>query len=59
MIKKWKFSHPNTIYPTPYCEVSPGLFLAGDGFGAPSMNGAVLSATELASYFLKSSSESK
>jgi hypothetical protein len=24
MIKKWKFSHPNTIYPSPYCEIAPG-----------------------------------
>ena len=59
MIKKWKFSHPNSIYPQPFREVSPGLFLAGDSFGsnsvsAPSIGSAVNSASELALHFLNS-----
>ena len=52
MVKRWKFSHPNTIYPHPYVEVDSGLFLAGDSFGGPSVTGAFLSAEMLASHFL-------
>ena len=52
MVKRWKFSHPNSIYPDPYVEVAPGLFLAGDSFGGPSITGAFLSAEKLGNYFL-------
>ena len=52
MVKRWKFSHPNTIFPEPYVEVDSGLFLAGDSFGGPSVTGAFLSAEKLASHLL-------
>ena len=52
MVKRWKFSHPNTLYPQPYLEVSPGLFCIGDVFGGQGVTGAFLSAEKLANYFL-------
>ena len=52
MVKKWKFSHPNSLYPQPYLEVTPGIFLIGDAFGGQTVSGAFLSAEKLADYFL-------
>lgn len=45
-LKKWRYSHPLQAYPQPYLQLSiaPHLFLLGDGFGGPSLNGAVKSA---------------
>ena len=43
-LKRWRFSHPLAIYPRPFIEVADGLILAGDAFGGPSLNGAMLSA---------------
>ena len=46
-LKKWRYSHPLSSAPTPYHLVDKGLYLAGDAFGRPSINGAVSSANAL------------
>jgi predicted NAD/FAD-dependent oxidoreductase len=44
-VKRWKYSVPLEVYPEPCLEVfsKPSLLLAGDGFGGPRIEGAVLS----------------
>ncbi|MFZ4403731.1 MAG: NAD(P)/FAD-dependent oxidoreductase [Pseudobdellovibrionaceae bacterium] len=51
-LKKWRFSHPETIYSTKFCHLSevPHLFLGGDAFGGGSINGAVQSALAIGQY---------
>jgi predicted NAD/FAD-dependent oxidoreductase len=49
-LKKWRYSHPLTIYKESFSEVTKNLFLAGDAFGGPSLNGAAKSAAALLSF---------
>ena len=51
-IKKWRYSHPLSRFEKPYVIAAPDLYLAGDAFGGPSLNGAVRSANALAEKLL-------
>lgn len=57
-IKKWRYSHPLTVFATLYAAPSENLFLAGDAFGEPSLNGAARSANSLADFLLKTDMKS-
>ena len=57
-IKKWRYSHPFETFPELYFSPAEGLFLAGDAFGGPSLNGAVRSANALADWMISSHSHS-
>jgi predicted NAD/FAD-dependent oxidoreductase len=52
-LKRWRYAHPLTIWPTPFAELAPGLYLAGDAFGGASLNGAATSARALAERLLR------
>lgn len=54
-IQKWRFSQPVNIFPERFLEVpgSPKLFFAGDAFGGPRVEGAVLSGIAVAEHILK------
>ncbi len=47
-LKKWRYSHPTSRHASLFISPAPGLFLAGDAFGGPSINGAIASANALA-----------
>lgn len=47
-IKKWRYSHPLGRATSLFLMPAQGLYLAGDAFGGPSLNGAVASANALA-----------
>ena len=49
-IKKWRYSHPLRMANDFYVSPKKGLFLAGDAFGGPSLNGAARSADALADF---------
>lgn len=54
-IKKWRYAHPLTTYSGLYWgNAEQNLFLAGDGFGGRSLNGAARSAHALADLLLHS-----
>ena len=46
-IKKWRFSHPLQVASMNYANPHEQLFIAGDAFGGPSLNGAAKSANAL------------
>lgn len=46
-VKKWRYSTPERAHEMPYLEAAPGLFLCGDGFLTPNVDGALLSAQTL------------
>ncbi len=48
-LKKWRFSHPTSVYSAPHVEVglSKNVVLLGDAFGGPSILGAVRSAESI------------
>ncbi len=46
-LKKWRYSHPLLRCDDGFAEVQPSLYLAGDAFGGPSLNGAFASANSL------------
>lgn len=46
-LKKWRYSHPLTTAEALFESPASGLFLAGDAFGGPSLNGALRSANAL------------
>lgn len=46
-LKKWRYSHPLKSHRVPFHSPQPGLFLSGDAFGGPSINGAIFSAEAL------------
>lgn len=52
-IKKWRYSHPESIYNKTYETVgsNKNIFLIGDAFGGGSVHGAILSALRAASSF--------
>lgn len=50
-VKKWRYSHPLTIFKDQFIEIQPGLYLMGDAFGGPSLNGAHRSARALLEHF--------
>lgn len=39
-VKKWRYSHPLATHTALYAEPAPKLYLIGDAFGGPSLNGA-------------------
>lgn len=43
-LKKWRYSHPLGTYSDLFSQPQPDLFIAGDAFGGPSLNGAAKSA---------------
>lgn len=42
-VKRWRYATPTDPHPERAVEVAPGLVLAGDAFGGPKVEGAVLS----------------
>jgi renalase len=46
-LKKWRYSHPLATVSKAFEQVAKNLYLAGDAFGSPSLNGAVASAKSL------------
>lgn len=46
-LKKWRYSHPLKTLPVLFHSPQPGLYLCGDAFGGPSINGAISSAEAL------------
>lgn len=46
-LKKWRYSHPLSTYSKPFYSPTSGIFLIGDAFGGPSINGAIRSAEAL------------
>jgi predicted NAD/FAD-dependent oxidoreductase len=49
-IKRWRYALPTILHPAPYLRVTggPPLFLGGDGFGSPRVEGAALSGLAIA-----------
>lgn len=47
-LKKWRYVLPLTSFKSPFHEVAPQLYLAGDAFLYPDIRGALLSAEALA-----------
>jgi renalase len=47
-LKKWRYCQVQKSFGELYVKVSDGVYLAGDGFGGASLNGAARSATALA-----------
>jgi predicted NAD/FAD-dependent oxidoreductase len=47
-LKKWRYCQVQKTFGELFSQVSSGLYLAGDGFGGASLNGAARSATALA-----------
>lgn len=54
-LKKWRYSQPLSHAASGFAKIAPGLFLGGDAFGRPSLNGAVSSAQALAAVLLEKS----
>jgi len=52
-LKKWRYSHPVSQYHSLFVELKKGLYLSGDGFGGPSIKGAIRSAVELSNRLLQ------
>ena len=50
-LKKWKYSHPKQIWPKSFETPQPGLYLAGDAFGGPSLLGSLRSSSDLFNFF--------
>ena len=42
-LHKWRYSQAQTTYPFRFFDAGGGLYLAGDSFGSPRIEGAVLS----------------
>jgi predicted NAD/FAD-dependent oxidoreductase len=53
-LHKWRYSQPTQIYPKDFMEIDDlsGLFIAGDAFGGPRIEGAALSGLRVASHLL-------
>lgn len=52
-LKKWRYSYPVLKASEPFIEVKPGLYLLGDAFGGPTIEGAYQSAMNLISHLEK------
>lgn len=54
-IHKWRFSQPKNIYPEYFLEIPGmrGLYMAGDAFGGPRVEGAALSGMAAAAHLLE------
>ena len=46
-LKKWRYSRPLSTYSKPFYTPTSGIYLIGDAFGGPSINGAIRSAEAL------------
>lgn len=51
-LKKWRYCQVQKSFGDLYLKVTDGLYLAGDGFGGASLNGAARSAIALADHLL-------
>jgi predicted NAD/FAD-dependent oxidoreductase len=49
-VKKWRFASPAQIWERLYEKIAPGLYLAGDAFGGPSLIGALRSSDTLSEH---------
>ncbi len=47
-LHRWRYATPKTIDPAPFIELAPGLFVAGDAFAGPRVEGAFLSGRAVA-----------
>lgn len=47
-IKKWRYCQPTSTWPELFCQPHPDIYLIGDAFGGPSLNGALMSSDGLA-----------
>jgi len=52
IVKKWRFASPQDIWERLYENVANGLYLAGDAFGGPSLNGALRSSNHLSDHLM-------
>lgn len=52
-LKKWRYCQVQNAHSQLFTEISPRLYLAGDGFGGASLNGAARSAHALGQHLLK------
>jgi len=52
IVKKWRFSSPEGTWERLYENVAKGLYLAGDAFGGPSLNGALRSSHHLSNHLM-------
>lgn len=52
IVKKWRFASPENTWERLYEKVSNGLYLAGDAFGGPSLNGALRSSHHLSDHLM-------
>ncbi len=52
-LKKWRYCQVQKSFGELYTEIKTGLYLAGDGFGGASLNGAARSSQALAQHLLK------
>ena len=50
LVKKWRYSHPESVHAALFSEVAPSLYFAGDAFGGASLAGAARSANALAKH---------
>jgi predicted NAD/FAD-dependent oxidoreductase len=55
MLKKWKYAQPRQVAQNLFVELPQNLYLLGDAFGGPSINGAVRSAIAVAESILEKS----
>ena len=53
-IKRWRYALPTALHPAPYLRPSdmPPLYLGGDGFASPRVEGAALSGLAIAGALL-------
>ncbi len=51
-LKRWRYSGPRQPWPDSTCEAAPGVFLAGDAFAGPKVEGAFLSGVAAAAAVL-------
>ena len=53
-VKRWRFALPTVLHPDPFLRPAgvPPLYLGGDGFGSPRIEGAALSGLAIADALL-------
>ena len=53
-IKRWRYALPTVLHPEPYLRPTgvPALYLGGDGFASPRVEGAALSGLAIADALL-------
>lgn len=58
-LKKWRYSIPIHTWKNLFECVHPGIYLAGDAFGGPNIDGAIRSSNELFNYLSKTIDQSR